>query len=56
MPGVLIHATATSQILSAALDGKGLFWYWDEGQEILWIAVWSLVGGCLAWRSKNRWI
>src|SRR4028119_974387 len=49
MPGVLIHATATSQILSAVLDGKGLFWYWDEWQEILWIAVWSVVGGCLAW-------
>ncbi|MEG4581942.1 adenylate/guanylate cyclase domain-containing protein [Microcoleus sp. MON1_C5] len=53
MPGVLIHATATSQILSAALDGKGLFWYWDEWQEILWIAVWSGVGGCLAWRLEK---
>ncbi|MEG4343546.1 adenylate/guanylate cyclase domain-containing protein [Microcoleus sp. A003_D6] len=53
MPGVFIHATATSQILSAVLDGKGLFWYWDEWQEILWIAVWSAVGGCLAWRLEN---
>ncbi|MEG4046776.1 adenylate/guanylate cyclase domain-containing protein [Microcoleus sp. Pol17_C1] len=53
MPGVLIHATATSQILSAVLDGKGLFWYWDEWQEILWIVVWSAVGGCLAWRLEK---
>jgi CHASE2 domain-containing sensor protein/class 3 adenylate cyclase len=53
MPGVLIHATATSQILSAVLDGKGLFGYWDEWQEILWIAVWSLVGGGLAWRLEK---
>ncbi|MBD1815268.1 adenylate/guanylate cyclase domain-containing protein [Microcoleus vaginatus DQ-U2] len=53
MPGVLIHATATSQILSAVLEGKGLFWYWDEWQEILWIAVWSAVGGCLAWRLEK---
>ncbi|MEG3990435.1 adenylate/guanylate cyclase domain-containing protein [Microcoleus sp. S28C3] len=53
IPGVLIHATATSQILSAVLDGKGLFWYWDEWQEILWIAVWSAVGGCLAWRLEK---
>jgi len=52
-PGVLIHATATSQILSAVLDGQGLFWYWDEWQEILWIAVWSAVGGCLAWRLEK---
>ncbi|MEG4803389.1 adenylate/guanylate cyclase domain-containing protein [Microcoleus sp. ARI1-B5] len=53
MPGVLIHATATSQILSAVLDGKKLFWFWDEWQEILWIAVWAGVGGCLAWRLEN---
>jgi len=53
MPGVLIHATATSQILSAVLEGKGLFWYWEEWQEILWIAVWSAVGGCLAWRVEK---
>jgi len=53
MAGVFIHAAATSQILSAVLDGKGLFWYWDEWQEILWIAVWSAVGGCLAWRLEN---
>jgi len=53
MPGVLIHATATSQILSAVLDGKKLFWFWDEWQEILWIAVWGAVGGCLAWRLEN---
>ncbi|MEG3918774.1 adenylate/guanylate cyclase domain-containing protein [Microcoleus sp. T3_A4] len=52
-PGVLIHATATSQILSAVLDGQGLFWYWDEWQEILWIAVWGAVGGCLAWRLEK---
>jgi CHASE2 domain-containing sensor protein/class 3 adenylate cyclase len=53
MPGVLIHATATSQILSAVLDGKKLFWFWDEWQEIIWIAVWGGVGGCLAWRLEN---
>jgi CHASE2 domain-containing sensor protein/class 3 adenylate cyclase len=53
MPGVLIHATATSQILSAVLDDKGLLWYWDEWQEILWIAVWSAVGGCLAGRVEK---
>ncbi|MEG4403594.1 adenylate/guanylate cyclase domain-containing protein [Microcoleus sp. MON2_D5] len=52
-PGVLIHASATSQVLSAVLDGKGLFWYWEEWQEILWIAVWSVVGGGLAWRLEK---
>jgi CHASE2 domain-containing sensor protein/class 3 adenylate cyclase len=56
MAGVFLHAAATSQILSAVLDGKGLFWYWDEWQEILWIAVWGGVGGCLAWRLENSLI
>ena len=53
MPGVLIHAAATSQFFRAILDGKGLFWYWEEWQEILWIVVWSAVGGCLAWRLEK---
>ncbi|MCC3472277.1 MAG: adenylate/guanylate cyclase domain-containing protein [Microcoleus sp. PH2017_25_DOB_D_A] len=53
MPGVFIHAAATSQIINAALDGKNLFWFWDEWQEMLWIAVWGAVGGCLAWRLEN---
>ena len=53
MPGVLIHATATSQIISAVLDGKGLFWFWNQWQEMLWICVWGGVGGCLAWRLEN---
>lgn len=55
MAGVFIHATATSQILSAVLDGKGLFWYWDEWQEILWITIWGAVGGWLGWRLEN-WV
>ena len=53
MEGVFIHATATSQILSAVLDGTKLFWFWDEWQEILWIAVWGAASGCLAWRLEN---
>ncbi|WP_293359133.1 MULTISPECIES: adenylate/guanylate cyclase domain-containing protein [unclassified Microcoleus] len=53
MPGVFIHAAATSQIVNAVLDGKNLFWFWDEWQEMLWIAVWGAVGGCLAWRLEN---
>jgi adenylate cyclase len=53
MAGVFIHAAATSQIVNAVLDGKNLFWFWDEWQEMLWIAVWGAVGGCLAWRLEN---
>lgn len=53
MPGVLVHAQLTSQILGAALDGQSLFWFWSEWTEALWIWGWSLIGGVLAWRSPR---
>ena len=53
MPGVLVHAQLTSQILSAALDGQPLFWFWPQWSEALWIWGWSLVSGILAWRLQR---
>lgn len=53
MSGVMIHAQSVSQILSTILDGKRLFWYWDQQTEYLWIWCWSLVGGIIAWRSNH---
>ncbi|MFE1745588.1 CHASE2 domain-containing protein [Coleofasciculus sp. H7-2] len=56
MPGVVIHAQVVSQILSAVLDKRPLFWYWNEWGEIGWIWVWSLVGGLVAWRIRRPWL
>ncbi|MBD1897131.1 CHASE2 domain-containing protein [Coleofasciculus sp. FACHB-129] len=53
MPGVVIHAQVVSQILSAVLDKRPLFWYWSEWGEIGWIWAWSLVGGLVAWRIRR---
>lgn len=53
MPGVEIHAQITSQILSAVLDNQKLFWYWQESTELLWILVWSIVGGSIAWNIRQ---
>jgi CHASE2 domain-containing sensor protein/class 3 adenylate cyclase len=53
MAGVLIHAQKVSQILSAVLDNRPLFWYWSEWAEVLWIAGWSLAGGVLVARIQN---
>lgn len=50
MPGVLVHAQMVSQILSAVLDERPLFWFWPQWSEALWVWGWSLVGGMLAWR------
>jgi adenylate cyclase len=53
MAGVLIHAQMVSQVLSAVLDNRPLFWYWSEWLELLWIAGWSSLGGLLVARSPN---
>ncbi len=53
MPGVVIHGQTISQILSAVLNNRPLVWYWSEWGEILWIFVWSVVGGILAWNIRR---
>lgn len=53
MSGVVIHAQAVSQILSAVLDNRPLFWYWSNWSETVWIGVWSLFGGMLAWKLRH---
>ncbi|OCR02071.1 CHASE2 domain-containing protein [Oscillatoriales cyanobacterium USR001] len=49
MPGVVAHAQVVSQILSAVLDKRPLFWFWSEWGEVLWLWGWSMVGGAIAW-------
>ena len=53
MAGVLVHSQMVSQIVSAVLDRRPLFWYWSERAELLWIVAWSLVGGILVVRIQN---
>lgn len=49
MGGVTLHANITSQILSAAKNGKGFIKVWIEPVELLWILSWSVIGAGLAW-------
>jgi adenylate cyclase len=53
MPGIVAHAQVVSQILSAVLDNRPMFWFWPEWAEILWISGWSIVGGTLASRIAH---
>jgi diguanylate cyclase (GGDEF)-like protein len=53
MPGPVVHANKVSQILSAVLDNKLLIWYWPELGEILWIGMWAMLGGTLAWWVRH---
>lgn len=53
LPGVFLQAQMVSHILSAVLDNRPLLSVWNLWLEILWIALWSLVGGLLAWNFKQ---
>ncbi|MGF1536676.1 MAG: CHASE2 domain-containing protein [Elainellaceae cyanobacterium] len=53
MPGVVVHAQSTSQILSAVLDGRSLVSEWPLAVEVLWIGGWTLVTGLFAWYVKR---
>ncbi|BAY47253.1 putative Chase2 sensor protein [Scytonema sp. HK-05] len=53
MAGVTIHANITSMILNAALQGRPMLRVWSKPVELLWILLWSGVGGVLGWRIKS---
>jgi adenylate cyclase len=56
MPGVVAHAQVVSQILSAVLDDRSLFWFWQSWMEDLWIWAWALAGAALAWWIRRPWL
>ncbi|MFN6488295.1 MULTISPECIES: CHASE2 domain-containing protein [unclassified Nostoc] len=51
--GVEVHALLTSQLLSAALDGRSLLQTWSEPLECLWIVVWSTIGAIIGWTASS---
>ncbi|MBW4517901.1 MAG: CHASE2 domain-containing protein [Timaviella obliquedivisa GSE-PSE-MK23-08B] len=58
MPGVIVHAHMVSSLINAALgdeNGKkrSLIWWLPEWAEVVWIGVWALAGGAIAWRSRS---
>jgi diguanylate cyclase (GGDEF)-like protein len=44
VPGIVIQANLTSQIISAALDGRPMIRVWSKQQKWLWIILWSFIG------------
>ena len=54
MTGVEVHAHVTSQIISAALEGRPLLKTWPDLLEWLWICIWAFVGGMMSFpRQQN---
>jgi len=52
MSGLLIHAHMISQLLSAALDQKPLFWSFPEAGEAVWVVAFALLGA----QSSALWL
>lgn len=52
--GVEVHADLTSQMISAALDGRVLLKGVPEQLEWLWILCWASVGTALGWQVHSR--
>jgi CHASE2 domain-containing sensor protein/predicted Ser/Thr protein kinase len=53
MPGVVVHAQITSQILSAVLDNQPLWWFIPDWLEGIWIGGWCVTGSLLAWYIRH---
>ncbi|MBD2102466.1 CHASE2 domain-containing protein [Leptolyngbya sp. FACHB-261] len=53
--GVVMHAHATSQIISAVLDGRPMIRVWTDGWEYLWIVLWGLSGITLGLVLQSPW-
>ncbi|MBN8564227.1 MAG: CHASE2 domain-containing protein [Leptolyngbya sp. UWPOB_LEPTO1] len=49
MFGVEAQAHATSQIVSAVIDGRSLISAWADEWEYLWIVGWTVIGIALGW-------
>jgi adenylate cyclase len=48
-PGVEVHAQITSQLISAAMEGRSGLKTWDDIWEYLWIFSWAVIGATTVW-------
>jgi CHASE2 domain-containing sensor protein len=49
IPGVVLQAQMTSQLLSAVLNKRPLLWAWTFWSEMPWILGWAVLGGISSW-------
>jgi CHASE2 domain-containing sensor protein len=55
MPGVMLQGQMTSQLMSAALDGRPLTWWWPLAGEMIWIFGWASAGALSLWAARPGW-
>lgn len=46
--GLVLHAQMVSQVVSAVEDRRPLLSFWPFWADVIWIGVWSFVGGAIA--------
>ncbi len=53
--GVALHGHIVNQLLRAALEGEAPYRVMQEAHELLWILLWSLLGGALGLLVRSAW-
>ena len=53
LAGVMIHAQMTSHIISSVLGEQQVIWWFCDRLEILWIAIWCVIGSAIVAASQN---
>ncbi len=53
IPGVVLQAQMTSQLISAVMDGRPLLRTWSLRSEIFLVWIWSITGSLLAWYLRQ---
>ncbi|MCC5625687.1 CHASE2 domain-containing protein, partial [Nostoc sp. CHAB 5715] len=53
VPGIQLQAYFTSELISAALQGRPLLKVWPDLLENLWIFIWSYLGAVTTWRIRH---
>ncbi|MDY6902560.1 MAG: CHASE2 domain-containing protein, partial [Cyanobacteriota bacterium] len=54
IPGIMLHAQMTSQLLSAVLDNRALLKVIPQYWEFIWVLGWSLIGGVFVLRFHSK--
>lgn len=54
MPGVVIQANVTSQIIRAAIYNRPLLLTYNEFLEFLWILFWGIIGVIISWCIQSE--
>ena len=55
VPGVFLHGLMVSQLLKASIEGVQPLATLTEKKELLWLFLWSLLGGIIGLKAHSAW-